>query len=254
MAEQTAARVVFVRAQRRIADVRAEDIHATATGTRVHPRRRRRAATTVRLRILGEHHVSNALAAHRRGPRARRPDRAGDRRASRRCRAPSAGAWRCSTRGDGVIVINDAYNASPDSTAAALKTLAQIVAPGPALGRRARRDGRARRVSPRRSTTGSAGWPCGSTSASSTSWGSGARHIHAAAGLEGSWDGESVFVADVDRAYDLLREELRAGDVVLVKSSKSAGLRFLGDRLGGVDRDDRPPRRRRRSRSSSRCS
>jgi UDP-N-acetylmuramoyl-tripeptide--D-alanyl-D-alanine ligase len=32
----------------------------------------------------------------------------------------------------------------------------------------------------------------------------------------------------------LLRGELRAGDVVLVKSSKSAGLRFLGDRLGGV--------------------
>jgi UDP-N-acetylmuramoyl-tripeptide--D-alanyl-D-alanine ligase len=27
---------------------------------------------------------------------------------------------------------------------------------------------------------------------------------------------------------------VRPGDVVLVKSSKSAGLRFLGDRLGGV--------------------
>jgi len=62
-----------------------------------------------------------------------------------------------------------------------------------------------------------------------------ARHIHAAAGLEGSWDGESVFVPDLDAAYDLLREQLRAGDVVLVKSSKSAGLRFLGDKLGGVE-------------------
>jgi UDP-N-acetylmuramoyl-tripeptide--D-alanyl-D-alanine ligase len=57
------------------------------------------------------------------------------------------------------------------------------------------------------------------------------------AGLEGSWDGESVLVPDADAAYDLLREELRSGDVVLVKSSKSAGLRFLGDRLGGVDPD-----------------
>jgi UDP-N-acetylmuramoyl-tripeptide--D-alanyl-D-alanine ligase len=38
----------------------------------------------------------------------------------------------------------------------------------------------------------------------------------------------------VDAAYDLLREELRPGDVVLVKSSKSAGLRFLGDRLAEV--------------------
>jgi UDP-N-acetylmuramoyl-tripeptide--D-alanyl-D-alanine ligase len=39
---------------------------------------------------------------------------------------------------------------------------------------------------------------------------------------------------DADAAYAFLREELRPGDVVLVKSSKSAGLRFLGDRLGGV--------------------
>ena len=31
---------------------------------------------------------------------------------------------------DGVTVINDAYNASPDSMAAALKTLAQIAQPG----------------------------------------------------------------------------------------------------------------------------
>jgi UDP-N-acetylmuramoyl-tripeptide--D-alanyl-D-alanine ligase len=55
-----------------------------------------------------------------------------------------------------------------------------------------------------------------------------------AAGLEGSWDGESLLVDTIDEAYDLLRPTLRAGDVVLVKSSKSAGLRFLGDRLAGV--------------------
>ena len=46
-----------------------------------------------------------------------------------------------------------------------------------------------------------------------------ARHIHNAAGLEGSWDGESVLVATADEAYDVLRDELRYGDVVLVKSS-----------------------------------
>jgi UDP-N-acetylmuramoyl-tripeptide--D-alanyl-D-alanine ligase len=58
--------------------------------------------------------------------------------------------------------------------------------------------------------------------------------IHQAATLEGSWDGESVFIEDVDDAVQTLQEMVRPGDVVLVKSSKSAGLRFLGDRLGGV--------------------
>jgi len=62
--------------------------------------------------------------------------------------------------------------------------------------------------------------------------GHGARHIHNAAGLEGSWDGESMLVATADEAYDRIRDDLRAGDVVLVKSSKSANLRFLGDRIG----------------------
>ena len=65
--------------------------------------------------------------------------------------------------------------------------------------------------------------------------GHGARHIHNAAGLEGSWDGESILVADADEAYDVLREPVAPGDVVLVKSSNSAGLEVLGDRLAGVD-------------------
>jgi UDP-N-acetylmuramoyl-tripeptide--D-alanyl-D-alanine ligase len=64
--------------------------------------------------------------------------------------------------------------------------------------------------------------------------GDGARHIPAAAGLEGSWDGESKFVPDIEAAYDVLRDEVRPGDILLVKSSKSAGLRFLGDRLAGA--------------------
>jgi UDP-N-acetylmuramoyl-tripeptide--D-alanyl-D-alanine ligase len=61
-----------------------------------------------------------------------------------------------------------------------------------------------------------------------------ARHIHNAAGLEGSWDGESQLADTAEGAYDLLREDLREGDVVLVKSSPSAGLAQLASRLGGV--------------------
>ena len=147
----------------------------------------------VHLRILGEHHVMNALAALAvAGEWGLDLDRAvtaleGVARAER---------WRMEVLdgGDGVTVINDAYNASPDSVAAALKTLVQIVPPGQrsvaVLGEMAELGEFAAR-----STTASAASWSGSTSASWSSSGA-ARHIHVAAGLEGSWDGESVLVAD----------------------------------------------------------
>ncbi|HWM35232.1 MAG TPA: UDP-N-acetylmuramoyl-tripeptide--D-alanyl-D-alanine ligase, partial [Pseudolysinimonas sp.] len=230
MASVTAARVAWF-GTAPDADPRAEDIVASADGTAftlVMDGRR----IPVRLRILGEHHVANALAAigvaREFGVPAERAVAAveGVARAER---------WRMELlpREDGVIVINDAYNASPDSTQAALKTLAQIVAPGQrsvaVLGEMAElgeyadeEHDRLGRLAVRLNI------------GKLVVVGERARRIHLAAGLEGSWDGESVHVDDVDAAYDLLREELRPGDVVLVKSSKSAGLRFLGDRLGGV--------------------
>jgi len=66
--------------------------------------------------------------------------------------------------------------------------------------------------------------------------GQSARHIHVAAGLEGSWDGESVLVETAEEAYDLLNEtELhephRDEVVVLVKLAASPSIRAS---LGGV--------------------
>ena len=54
--------------------------------------------------------------------------------------------------------------------------------------------------------------------------GQSARHIHNAAGLEGSWDGESVLVDTVETAYDLLSDTEfaprdAAPSVLLVKAS-----------------------------------
>ncbi|MDO7881829.1 UDP-N-acetylmuramoyl-tripeptide--D-alanyl-D-alanine ligase [Salinibacterium soli] len=213
------------------AEVRGSDIEATAEGTaftlHVDGAERR-----IRLRILGEHHVMNALAAIT-AARALGVD--AERAADALESLARAARWRMEVqpREDGVIVLNDAYNASPDSMAAALKTLAQIVRPDQrsvaVLGEMAElgdladeehdRIGRlAVRLNIRKLVV----------------VGHAARHIHNAAGLEGSWDGESVLVADADEAYDVLRDELRPGDVVLVKSSGSAGLRFLGDRIAGV--------------------
>jgi len=60
-----------------------------------------------------------------------------------------------------------------------------------------------------------------------------ARHIQSAAGLEGSWDGESVIVDSPQEAYDLLRGQIRENDVVLVKASARAGLDRLAERMAG---------------------
>src|SRR5665648_1175443 len=61
--------------------------------------------------------------------------------------------------------------------------------------------------------------------------GEGTQPIHDAAQQKGAGDEGPTWVRDVDAAHELLRQELRPGDVVLVKSSHDAGLRLLGDRL-----------------------
>ncbi|MFE3230391.1 UDP-N-acetylmuramoyl-tripeptide--D-alanyl-D-alanine ligase, partial [Nocardia sp. NPDC059228] len=47
----------------------------------------------------------------------------------------------------------------------------------------------------------------------------------------GSWGDEPVHVSDAQAAVDLLRSELRSGDVVLVKASRSAGLERVAQAL-----------------------
>jgi UDP-N-acetylmuramoyl-tripeptide--D-alanyl-D-alanine ligase len=64
--------------------------------------------------------------------------------------------------------------------------------------------------------------------------GVGAKLIHMGAAQEGSWDGESKFFESIDEALAYVRGMLRSNDIVLVKSSKSANLRHLGDALMGV--------------------
>ena len=230
MASLTAARVSWF-GLGADAEVRGSDVTATASGT-AFTLDADGTSIRVELRILGEHHVMNALAAI---AAARALGIPVDRSAAAVADLARAARWRMEVqpREDGVVVINDAYNASPDSMAAALKTLAQITAPDQrsvaVLGEMAElgeysdeehdRIGRlVVRLNIRKLVV----------------VGHAARHIHNAAGLEGSWDGESILVADADEAYDVLREELQQGDVVLVKSSGSAGLRFLGDRVAGV--------------------
>ena len=66
--------------------------------------------------------------------------------------------------------------------------------------------------------------------------GEGARHIHNAAGLEGSWDGESILVGTLEQAYDVVRAQVDEGDVVLVSAASRTPLNDLVDRLLEADR------------------
>lgn len=62
-----------------------------------------------------------------------------------------------------------------------------------------------------------------------------ARHLHNGAGLEGSWDGESMLVDTVDDAYDVLRARLDPEDVVLVTAGARTALGDLVERLVAGD-------------------
>ena len=212
-------------------EFRGEDVLGSATGTEftfVAGDRR----LPVRLRILGEHHVTNALAAL---SAASLLDVDLETAIGALEGMVRAERWRMEVLlpGSGAIIINDAYNASPDSMVAALKTLAQVRGPQnrtvAVLGEMAElgeysaeEHDRIGRLVVRLNVQ------------QLVVVGPGARGIHNAAGLEGSWDGESVYVSTIQEAYDFLRDYVDAGDIVLVKSSKSANLRFLGDRLGGL--------------------
>ncbi|MGM1016613.1 MAG: UDP-N-acetylmuramoyl-tripeptide--D-alanyl-D-alanine ligase [Actinomycetota bacterium] len=181
------------------------------------------------LQVLGAHHVSNALAAIA-AVGALGVDASAA--AARLGSVEIAERWRMQPLGsERVRIINDAYNASPDSMSAALRTLAQIVRPGErtvavlgamselgeSAGEEHDRIGLlAVRLNIQRIVV----------------VGPEARRLFLAAVGEGSWDGEAVHLPDADAAFDYLLSELREGDRVLVKSSNSVGLRHLGDRLG----------------------
>ena len=210
------------------ADVRAEDVEVSAAGTRcvvvVGDERR-----PLHLRVLGEHHVMNALASIT----AAMAFGVSLRDAVARLETVElAERWRMQPLGsDRVRIINDAYNASPDSMAAALRTLAQITEQGQ------RKVAVLGAMSELGEFAGEEHDRVGLLAVRLrieriVVVGADARRLFLAAVGEGSWDGEAVFFETADAAYDYLVHELQTGDRVLVKSSNSAGLRHLGDRLG----------------------
>ncbi|ALV36239.1 UDP-N-acetylmuramoyl-tripeptide--D-alanyl-D-alanine ligase [Streptomyces sp. CdTB01] len=238
MASRTKARVVFF-GESDEADVRAENVRLTDTGQPAFRLHTPSGASDVTMRLYGEHHVSNALAAaavaHELGMSA-------EEIATALSEADSLSRWRMEVteRPDGVTIVNDAYNANPESMRAALRALVamgkgrrtwavlgkmaelgdEALAEHDAVGRLAVRLNVGKLVA---------------VGGREASW------LQLGAYNEGSWGEESVHVSDAQAAIDLLRSELRPGDVVLVKASRSVGLESVAQALletgaaGGAD-------------------
>ncbi|MEV5883237.1 UDP-N-acetylmuramoyl-tripeptide--D-alanyl-D-alanine ligase [Streptomyces sp. NPDC052020] len=228
MASRTKAKVVLF-GESGEADVSAENVRLTDSGQPSFRLHTPSGASDVTMRLYGEHHVSNALAAaavaHELGMSA-------DEIALALSEAGSLSRWRMEVteRPDGVTIVNDAYNANPESMRAALRALAamakgrrtwavlgkmaelgdEALAEHDAVGRLAVRLNVSKLVA---------------VGGREAAW------LQLGAYNEGSWGEESVHVSDAQAAVDLLRSELRPGDVVLVKASRSVGLEKVAEAL-----------------------
>ncbi|MEV6284768.1 UDP-N-acetylmuramoyl-tripeptide--D-alanyl-D-alanine ligase [Kribbella sp. NPDC051770] len=212
------------------ADVRASDVKVDGEGRPHFLLHADGESHPVQLQLIGEHNVANALAAATAALAVGlTPEQVADGLNS--AARVSQARMEVTERPDGVTVINDAYNANPDSVRAALKALVAI--------------GRAREA--RTWAVLGEMLELGDTSSTEhdavgrlavrldvnrlVAVGPGAKPIHLGASLEGSWGNESAYFDTIGEALELLRAELRSGDVVLVKSSKASNLRSLADAL-----------------------
>ncbi|PKW25675.1 UDP-N-acetylmuramoyl-tripeptide--D-alanyl-D-alanine ligase [Phycicoccus duodecadis] len=237
MAAVTEARVVLV-GEAADAHVRATAVQVDDTGRAAFTLVTPAGEVPVALGLVGRHHVGNALAVAAVALELGLP--LADVAAALGAARPVS-RWRMEVteRPDGVTVVNDAYNANPDSMSAALAALERM--------------GRGRRT-----------WAVLGTM---LELGPDSDALHAGVGAEVVARGVQELVAvgaaplaagalaagasaepgtatrvrsvpDAEAAERLLRAELAPGDVALFKSSRDAGLRWLGDRMAAPPTED----------------
>ena len=217
-------------------DVRAEDVSVDATARARFVLVSGNERAPVSLTIHGEHFVANALAV---AAAAMSAGVSLDHVAAELSTARIESRWRMevTTTPQGLTVINDTYNANPESMRAALKSLAsmrgegqtwailgEMLELGPdsleehdAIGRLVVRLDISQLI-------------C---------IGAGTRVMHLAASNEGSWGEESRWVPDAETALRIVQSEAQRGDVILVKASRGIGLEsvaetLINDPLGSV--------------------
>ncbi|MEU4710690.1 UDP-N-acetylmuramoyl-tripeptide--D-alanyl-D-alanine ligase [Nocardia salmonicida] len=234
MASRTKARVVKVGLSGD-ADIRATDVITDDQARARFTLHVAGESIPLQLAVHGEHQVGNALAAAAVALECG-ADLATVAEALSGATAASVRRMDVTTTPAGVTVINDSYNANPDSVRAALKALVTLAKPAnrrswavlgemgelgdtsviehDAIGRLAVR------LDVDRLIVIGTGRP--------------SHGMHQGAVMEGSWGEESILVPDIDAAIALLDDEIAAGDVVLVKASKAVGLWAVAEHLTGA--------------------
>ncbi|HLS04388.1 MAG TPA: UDP-N-acetylmuramoyl-tripeptide--D-alanyl-D-alanine ligase [Actinomycetales bacterium] len=216
-------------------DYRWSDVSVTPAGAAHFTLRHAAASERIEMQLIGEHQVANAAAAAAVGLELG-IDLATVAQRLSSARALSKNRMEVTTRQDGVTIINDAYNANPESMAAALSTLARI-----GSGRRKWAVlGEMRELG---AATAAAHARVGEIAAREgvdrlLAVGEVAAEIAAAGLRHGRDKADYRFVSDATRAKEVLAAELTAGDVVLVKASNGTQLWRLGDELARENREE----------------
>jgi len=229
MAARTRARIVtFGRSAG--ADVRADQVQTDELGRPDFVLVTAAGAAPVQLQLYGEHHVQNALAA---AAIAGQLGMGVADIAAGLSAAVARSRWRMEVtrRPDGVTVINDAYNANPDTVLAAIAALATMARGGrgfAVLGHMTELGDDADRLHEEVGAAAAAAGLAGLIVV-----GEEATPILAGTKSVPAWQGELVYVPDVTEAVRAARDRLRDGDVVLVKASHSIGLERVALDLTG---------------------
>jgi UDP-N-acetylmuramoyl-tripeptide--D-alanyl-D-alanine ligase len=227
MRGRTQARVVTFGASAD-ADVRASDIVLDPLARPRFHLHTRDAEVEVALQVHGAHQVSNSLAVAAIALELGLPlDAIGEALGNAR----PASRWRMEVteRADGVTIVNDAYNANPESVRAALAALA-------AMGQGRRTWAVLGEMAELGEEAHDAHAGVGAAAAQAgidrlVVVGTAAAGIAEGAAAIGFSSSALHCVDDVDKAAQLLEAELQGGDVVLVKASRAADLQRVAERL-----------------------
>ncbi|MEV3853126.1 UDP-N-acetylmuramoyl-tripeptide--D-alanyl-D-alanine ligase [Streptomyces sp. NPDC050095] len=227
MAHRTRGRVVTYGLAEH-ATIRATDVTVDDHGRPAYTLTTPEGSARLQLQLVGQPQVFNSLAA---AAVAREAGLGTERIAALLSGATAQSRWRMEThtRPDGVTIVNDAYNANPDSMRSSLEALATMT-----RGNNQRSIAVLGRMNELGDNARDAHEGIGRTAAALhldqvlTVGGDEAGWIQCSASEHGA---DAVHLPDQDTALHLLRTTLRPGDVVLVKASRGVQLQRLAEAL-----------------------